>query len=329
MSVIRNTIPRENLKPFLEKRTLSALRMLAFNWGLIAFSFALVIWMPGWYTIIIAMIILGGRQLGLGILTHECAHRSSVKSATAGEWIGTWLCGAPVFVDLEIYRHYHMTHHVKTGTSGDPDLANYAHYPVSKSSLLRKFARDLSGLSGLRTMLALAFLYGRKKPARSGAGYSYKISPKAKSQNSVGQHISLTRLVWNLRRILIANGLILAVFFVLHHPLAYLLWPASWLTSYMLFSRIRNAAEHGALPGTSTNEMWGNTRTVHAAWWERLTVAPNYVNYHFEHHLAPTVPAYNLAAMHDWLVQQGAYQRATLEPGYAQIIRRMIRQTPP
>jgi len=328
MSVNWNTIPRENLKPFLEKRTLTALRMLAFNWGLITISFALVIWIPAWSTTIIAMVILGGRQLGLGILTHECAHRSFVRSPAAGEWIGTWLCGAPVFVDLEIYRHYHMTHHINTGTAGDPDLANYVHYPVSRKSLLRKFTRDLLGISGLRTMLALAYLYGQKQSAKSGGGYSYKNTPKPESQTSERPKISFAHLIWNLRRILIVNGLMLAAFFVLRHPLVYLLWPASWLTSYMLFSRIRNAAEHGGLPGTSTNDMWGNTRTVHAAWWERLTVAPNYVNYHFEHHLAPTVPSYNLPKMHDWLLRQGAYERATLETGYVQIIHRMTRQNP-
>lgn len=30
-----------------------------------------------------------------------------------------------------------------------------------------------------------------------------------------------------------------------------------------------------------------NTRTVLVSWRERLTVAPDYVNYHFEHHLVP------------------------------------------
>ncbi|MBV8500542.1 MAG: fatty acid desaturase, partial [Paucibacter sp.] len=60
---------------------------------------------------------------------------------------------APVFVDLAIYRGYHMTHHVKTGTAQDPDLGNYANYPVSRASLLRKFGRDLTGRSGLRALL--------------------------------------------------------------------------------------------------------------------------------------------------------------------------------
>jgi fatty acid desaturase len=108
------------------------------------------------------------------------------------------------------------------------------------------------------------------------------------------------------------------------HALAYLLWPVAWLTTYMLFSRIRNVAEHGALPGTREPDIWRNTRTVLAAWWERLTVAPNYVNYHFEHHLAPAVPAHKLPEFHRWLRAQGAYERATLERGYARVLARMV-----
>ncbi len=324
-----DAIPRDNLKPFLEKHTLTALRILAVNWILIAFSFAIVIVQPTWYTIIVAMIILGGRQLGLGILTHECAHRSFVASRPLGEWLGNWLCGAPVMVDLEIYRQYHMTHHVKTGTADDPDLVNYRHYPVSTSSLLRKFARDLVGITGLRSLVALAFLYGQKPSEKSIAGYSYKPVSSTDSTTAPAMRIAPLRLLWNLRRSVIANAGLFAVFVCLNHPLVYLLWPASWMTTYMVFTRIRNAAEHGALAGTSSNDVWGNTRTVEANWFERLTVAPNYVNYHFEHHLAPTVPSYNLPKLHQWMIEQGAFQRAPLELGYGQILRRLVGQTKP
>jgi fatty acid desaturase len=329
MSVSWDALPRDALKPFLEKSDWVALRMLAFNWGLIAASIALVMWAPAWYTIAIAMIALGGRQLGLGILTHECAHRSFVKSPTVGEWLGNWLCGAPMLVDLVIYRRYHMTHHVKTGTSGDPDLANYANYPVSRRSLLRKFGRDLIGLSGMRALLSLIFLYGQAAGQRSGQGYSYQSAAADTSgadrvSRPSRPRLSVRVICWNLRRTLLVNGLMLATCWLLHHPFTYLLWPASWLTTYMLFSRIRNAAEHGALPGTRSSDMWSNTRTVRASWWERLTVAPNFVNFHFEHHLAPTVPSYNLPKLHRWLVQQGAYARATMEPGYVHVLHRMV-----
>ena len=329
MSVNWNTIPREDLRPFLVKNNWMAYQMLICNWGLIALSFALVLWQPAWFSIAIAMIILGGRQLGLGILTHECAHRSFMQSSAMGEWIGTWLCGAAVFVDLETYRRYHMTHHVKTGTSDDPDLANYANYPVHKISLVRKFIRDLFGLSGLKAMLGLIFLYAQNKDDKNSiSGYSYKkykkpyVNVENEEEKSSNQ-LSICTLIYNLRRIVLVNALMFALLSSLHHPLLYLLWPVSWLTTYMVFSRIRNVAEHGALAGTRSADTWSNTRTGAAAWWERLTVAPNFVNFHFEHHLAPTVPSYNLPALHRFLKSQGVYERAVMELGYLQILRRM------
>jgi fatty acid desaturase len=111
----------------------------------------------------------------------------------------------------------------------------------------------------------------------------------------------------------------------LGHPLAWLLWPAAWLTTYMLFARIRNAAEHGALPGTTTTDVWSNTRTVAANWLERLTVAPNRVNFHLEHHLAPTVPCYRLPELHRWLEASGMLARASVATGYVDVVRALTR----
>jgi fatty acid desaturase len=295
--------------------------MLAFDWALIAACFGLVIRWPSVPAVGLAMLLLGGRQLGLGILMHEAAHRSLTKNAPLNEWLGQWLCAAPMFVDLAIYRRYHMTHHMKAGTQEDPDLPNYVNYPVSKASLRRKLLRDVLGKSGIRAFAALVALYASSDADGLAQGYSYR--PTAPVSGTAGRARTLARNNW---RSLVANTAMFAACAAVGHPLVYLLWPASWLTTYMLYSRIRNAAEHGALPGTRDADIWGNTRTVRAAWWERLTVAPHYVNYHFEHHLMPTVPAHRLPGFHRWLVQHGAYERATLENGYRQVLRRMVEQ---
>jgi fatty acid desaturase len=314
-------LPREQIRPFLAKSDLAGLRMLAFNCGLIAGCFLLVMWQANPLTVAVALLVLGGRQLGLGILMHEAAHRSLFKTASLNEWVGQWLCAAPMFVELGIYRGYHFTHHQKAGTFEDPDLPNYENYPVSRASLRRKLLRDLTGRSGLRAFAALMVLYAS---AEQGSGYSYRTGGPEGGRPVLDAR-TLLRNSW---RCLVANGLMLAACACAGHALAYLLWPAAWLTTYMLYSRIRNAAEHGALPGTRRPDIRQNTRTVLASWWERLTVAPNYVNYHVEHHLVPAVPAWQLPAFHRWLRAQGAYGiadgGASLEPGYAQVLRRMV-----
>ncbi|MDM0084761.1 hypothetical protein QTI17_29590 [Variovorax sp. J31P179] len=64
-----------------------------------------------------------------------------------------------------------------------------------------------------------------------------------------------------------------------------------------------------------------NTRMGVAAWWERLLFAPNFVNFHIDQHLAPTVPAYNLRRIHQLLRDKEVFQQAHVTGGYVQVIR--------
>ncbi len=322
MTDFRTHLSTQELQGLQRKSDWLGLRLLAVNWGLVLASFALVIRWPGVASVLCALVVLGGRHLGLGILMHECAHRSLMHTRALNEWVGQWLCAAPAFADLTVYRAYHMAHHVKTGTADDPDLPNYAGYPVTRASLRRKLLRDLSGLTGLRAAATLAALYAHPDPSQVQSGYAYRQKDGAAPR--VRGNTRLRHLLWNSRRILIVNALALAGLWALGHPLAYLLWPASWLTTYMVFARIRNAAEHGALPGTQGGDIWSNTRTVYARWWERLTVAPNHVNYHVEHHLVPTVPAYRLAHMHQLLKAKGALQQAQVVHGYGAVLKALV-----
>ncbi len=323
MKDLRNLLSRDQWNALQRKSVPRAAWALCVNWSLVVAAFALAIGGPGAMGILIAMILLGGRQLGLGILMHDCAHRGLLPSAKANDWVGQWLCAAPVFADLDVYRRYHMTHHRHAGTDQDPDLPNYRGYPVSPASFARKVLRDLLALTGLRAALALAVLYSHADPCTVPFGYSYRREAGSKRAER-----SLWQLLWNLRRVLLVQGIGFALLWALGHPLAYLLWPASWLTSYMLFSRIRNAAEHGGLPGTMSTDHWLNTRSVKAGWLARLTVAPNHVNWHFEHHLAPAVPGYRLPQLHWMLVQETLPNPLPLWPGYAAVVRSLVQRSP-
>jgi fatty acid desaturase len=333
MDDIRQHLSQEQFHAVQQKSNAQAAAMLLGNWGLIIASFGLVIAFPTMWAYAIAAIVLGGRHLGLGIMMHECAHRALTPSRAANEWIGQWLCAAPVFADMEVYRAYHMTHHVKTGTADDPDLANYSGYPVSTASLLRKFARDLLGLTGLKTLGVLIVLYAYPDPRKLKSGYSYRkdtVNTPASKETQAALDTGRPRF-WNFlrnaRRILLVQAIGFSVLWALGHPLVYLLWPATWMTVYMLFTRIRNAAEHGGLAGTMSTDPWANTRSVYARWWERLTVAPNYVNFHREHHLLPTVPSYKLPQLHRLLKEKGVIaQHGAPTQGYGAVLRELVKR---
>ena len=124
MKDLRNLLSQEQWAALQRRSLLHAIWALSVNWGLVVGAFALATVWPNALGFLLALILLGGRQLGLGILMHDCAHRGFLPSAKANDWVGEWLCAAPMFADLEVYRRYHMTHHRHAGTDQDPDLPN-------------------------------------------------------------------------------------------------------------------------------------------------------------------------------------------------------------
>src|SRR5699024_8134594 len=101
-------------------------------------------------TFLIAILLIGSRQLGLAILMHDAAHNALFASRRVNDWVGQWLCARPVGADLPSYRHYHLTHHRYVQTEKDPDLRLSRPFPTTRASLIRKFTRDLTGQTGAK-----------------------------------------------------------------------------------------------------------------------------------------------------------------------------------
>ena len=266
--------------------------------------------------VLVSLIILGNRQLGLAIIMHDCAHNAFFKSKNLNQWAGKWLCAAPVFADLDGYRRYHLEHHRSAGSSKDPDRSNYAPYPVSRASLARKIGRDLFAITGLKTLLIVW---------KMNAGLiAYQLSYEQRSLgNNQPWHASLLKGVKNLFPTLVFFVLFSIVCLVLGSFFPMLVWLLGFLTCYMLFSRIRNAAEHAVTPDINDLNPIKSTRTTLTSWLGRLTVAPNFVNYHLEHHLYPQVPPYHLPKLHQKLREAGELDQAEVVRGYLKVIQKL------
>ncbi len=268
------------------------------NWILIAMTFAIPALWPNPLSVLVAIVLLGGRQLALSVLTHECGHRSLFKSKALNNWVGNWLISYPVMLDMEAYAKGHLQHHRLAGTRDDPDLSNYREYPINRQSFYRKIWRDISGQTALKA------IKGSKRP--TGDGFVR------------GQRNPNTN-----RRALLVNALLFSVLWACGHPWLYFLWPLAFITSYMLVLRIRQIAEHADVPDLYDPDPRKNTRTTYANWLERLLIAPNQVNYHLEHHLLASVPAYHLKRMHQLLKARGAYADTPIAGSYWQVIQQV------
>jgi fatty acid desaturase len=146
---------------------------------------------------------------------------------------------------------------------------------------------------------------------------SYQSSASAKRLD--GWQI-VKNLAKNLCLPITVNLVILAVLYLSGNGWLYLLWWIAYLTLYMFISRVRNAAEHGSVPDLLDKNPKLHARTTYAAWWERLIFAPNYVNYHLEHHLRPSIPCYHLKAFHRYLLRQGELEDVRIAKNYADVL---------
>ncbi|MCG8416628.1 MAG: fatty acid desaturase family protein [Proteobacteria bacterium] len=294
---------------------LRGLLSLMTTWGLVAGALALFAWLPHWTTAVVAVIVIGGRQLALAVLMHECAHRSLFRSRLLNEFCGQWLCGAPVWTHLTKYRKHHWRHHNHTGTEDDPDLGLVKPFPTSRRSLARKLLRDITGIAGIKRIVAILLM---------DFGYlQYTASVDARVIPQQGRRVRdvLRCGLGNILPVFLTNAGLFLLLHALGQAALYLLWVAAYLTTFSVFIRVRSIAEHACTDRSP--DAFANTRTTRAGLLARLTVAPHHVNYHLEHHLLMTVPHYRLAAMHRMLRARLAPNEIHIASGYLHVLRQV------
>jgi len=261
-------------------------------WGIILGAVAMFVLWPNPLTYILAVMLIGARQLGLAILMHDAAHGALHANAKVNDWVGEWLCAAPVGARLVSYRNYHLKHHKFTEQPEDPDLSLSAPFPITRTSLRRKMLRDLTGQTFLKQRGAQLF-GGRKDGEVVNASTSH---------------------------FLIANAVLLAICIVTGHWWAY---PALWLlplaTWFQFVTRIRNIAEHACVD--TREDPFTHARTTLANPLERLLIAPYWVHFHAEHHVFMHVPCYRLERMHRMLMEKDYWSRMQIAPGYFAVLR--------
>jgi fatty acid desaturase len=267
-------------------------------WGVIFTTWVVVAIWTNPLTILLGIFIIGARQLGLGVLSHDGAHFALSKNRKLNDWLSEWVLSRP-FTSGTIYgyRKYHLQHHAFTQQAEDPDLHLSKPFPISQTSFRRKVWRDLSGQTGWKqygSMLSGAFKGDSHWQAWQNGWRRF------------GPNI--------LINLAFLAGFILAGSWYLY----FLLWWVPALTWNRFVTRLRNIGEHAAVP--DDNDRLRNTRTIEANWWERAFIAPYGVNYHLEHHLVVNAPWYNLKRAHEMLLQKGYQDKMELQPSYKAMV---------
>ena len=68
-----------------------AAKMVVWTWVTIAAVFGGVVLWTNPLTVLLGVVLLGGRMLGLAVLMHECGHGTLFARARWGDWVGQYL----------------------------------------------------------------------------------------------------------------------------------------------------------------------------------------------------------------------------------------------
>lgn len=310
MSAAQAALPRRiPARELLAPEQLAALRrrsawkgpaLIAHAWAVILGSVALVAAFPNPLTWLLAVMLIGSRQLGLAILMHDGAHGGLAQGQGWNMRLSQWFCAWPILADTPSYRRYHLRHHAHTQQQEDPDLVLSAPFPITRASYRRKLWRDISGQTG--------FQQRRAQLLNAFGDPSWPLSRRlACFRQRLGPQVAANAVLW-------AGFAAAGVWWA--YPL---LWLVPLLTWFMVITRIRNIAEHAVVP--DSDDPFRNTRTTRAGWIERAFIAPYWVNYHLEHHLLFWLPCYRLPEFHAMLMAGPHARRMEVRDGYREVMR--------
>ena len=283
------------------------LALVAHAWAVIVAAGAVFVIWPNPLTYILAVMLIGARQLGLAILMHEAAHGGLHPNLKVNDRVGQWLCAVPLGASLASYRPYHLTHHKYAQQAEDPDLILSAPFPTTRASLRRKMVRDLTGQTFFKQRFG-ALLGQLKGGQPKGAIFSGEVARQGPF------------LLWNLGLLVVLSAVGL-----------WWAWLALWIvpmaTWFPLVTRLRNIAEH-ALVAKDEPDPFRHARTTKASWIERALIAPYYVNFHAEHHLFMHMPCWNLPKAHRLLEEKGLTRGMLTAPGYLSVLKAAASKAP-
>jgi fatty acid desaturase len=224
-------------------------------------------------------------------LVHESDHGTLFRDPRLNQAVGN------LFAYLLGYtrgghRAAHMDHHLYLNTERDPDII-FSQPEASGPAILKGLLGDLFFVSAIKRLLQYS------QSDRS----TYSVSPWRRLTP-----VYFARMAATMIPVGITQLVLLTVFTAAGGPWAYvLLHVLPIMTLYPLQIRVRSIAEHGFEAGyrpESPQDCWV-TRTSHLNVVERWIVAPFGQYLHYEHHVFPSVPNYNLPEVHRLLVAAG------------------------
>lgn len=239
-------------------------------------------------------------------LVHESAHGSLVSSPRLNNAFGN-LAATVLGYTLAGFRQTHNDHHVHLNTERDPDVRVFG--PRSGLRTLADLVQDLLLITAAKRFLQY-FQVDRK---------TYTVSP----WRSLSP-VTIVQIATRLLPVALTQLALLALFAATAGAWFYLFFHLlPIVTLYPFQIHVRSIAEHAPedREPRSGDEAWV-TRSSRLNPLEWLVMAPLGQHHHYEHHVFPSVPHYNLAKVR--AVLEGAGVAVPMNRSYFGFVARRI-----
>lgn len=280
---------QQQIRDLIGPRPYRFLGELASTWAVIAIAIAIAEFSNSWWATALAVIVIGTRQMVLGLLLHEQVHSLGLRGKWADSIVNALAVYPLLVTTVEDYAEVHLRHHRHFMTPRDPDF-------LRKSGPEWRFPQSLSGLLGIaaRDLLALNLIKLIKgKTAPAGAAEFRRAHPSPR----------WLRPAWFA---LLAIG----VTALGAWPEFLLYWILPLLTVAQLCVRWIAVLEHEyELEGSSVND---TTPLVSMRWYEKLLVPDLNFAMHVYHHNHPGISFSQLPKAHQIYQQHGLVDQSAV-----------------
>lgn len=261
----------ERVKELSQRSAVRPVIDTAACWAMIVSAWAAVVWLPVWWVMLPAFVVIGNRYYALFIIGHDALHRRLFENKELNDRFADLFIFAPIGAITRLNNRNHLLHHAHLATDQDPDRHKYTCF--GKAGLAPLFG-FLTGLTSVARSAVNVFLCNKESSADSRFRDGYRLADV------------LVLGTWQAGLIV---GLTMAI--------GWWAYPVFWLAPVYVFAvladNLRSFCEHSH---TESDHLADDHRliTYHSPLIERCFVSPMAMNYHTAHHLWPTIPYYRL-----------------------------------
>ena len=256
---------------------------------------------------VVIVALLGTRMNALGVVVHEGSHGLLAKSRSANDNLTNWAAAFWSINSVEEYRPTHRLHHRYLGTKQDPDRFFYL-VPAKRGALAKLLAEDLLGVTAFRR--ATTRLAGTSQESDAPAGLLAK--PRLLVGKAVTQVIVLGQFI-------VFQGVLRGLLFY------GVFWLIPIVCLFPMIVRLKTVTEHYDARLHYPKVVTWTARSSMAGFLQNHIIGAR-MQYHFEHHVLPTIPFPGLKKVHAELNDRGLFDEhgEFISGGYVQFLSRAV-----